>query len=211
MKCEVIRNGQLVLGTQEFNPEVISKFVAKQGADYRLVPNTMTAAIKIGGIEIKPVREVKPSLDRMSVHSAPVRSETDYEVVYTYGTQAKSEQAIKDSLTLDLSNLHNQYDLDSTVFNGVRIKTDLEARVNVSGTLEAFKSGAIHSTIWRGIDGKITVNSQADMQVIYDAIFGHISAGFAAKEAVETIIGTATLTDLESLNVETEFHTRLSA
>jgi hypothetical protein len=225
MKCEIMRNGQIIAGAMDYDATKVREIVTQNGGDFRLVPARLSSAVKIGTLAIKPVREEKPAKSRMESYTAPTRTEEVDRVVYTYGTQPRSAQSVRDELKRDLAKIHDRYDNGRLVHRDVSIKADLEARINVSGTLDEFKKGTVTSTNWRGrevleatddlleMDGgnrlggvaKIPVTSEAEMQDLYDAIFGYLSAGFAAKETIEAEIDALSEADLATYQVKKAF------
>lgn len=222
MKCEIIRNNEIIAGPIEFEANRVRDIVARQGGDFRLVPNSMTAAIQIGTIAIKPVAYSTPTYSRMEQLGPADRVETDHLVTYTHSIIPRNPEAVRTELMGELKRIHDAHDLGTTVYQGVSIKTDLEARINAEGTLSAFADGRLTATLWRGqaitdpdtgIEGpsKVEVTSTADMQALRDAIFGSLAAGFAAKEQVETLIAAATAEDLETLDVRAQFDAVVAA
>lgn len=217
MKCEIIRNNERIAGPMVFDANIVRDLIARQGGDFRLVPNGLTAAVKIGGMVIKPVREVVLVPSRMQQLGMPVRSETEYEVTYTWPVEPRDPELVRASLQTKLSRIHDAHEAGRITHEGVGIKIDLEARINARGALDEFKAGTMASTVWRGQvvseggQSKIIVTSEAQMQAIYDSISAAVTKGFAAKEAVESLIGAATEAELAALDVQTEFSAIVNA
>lgn len=222
MKCEILRNGKIIAGALPYDANRVREMVTNNGGDYRLVPSRLTGAVRIGSLEIKPVQEVKPTLTRMEQYTAPERSETANAVIYTYGTRPRSADTVREELKKRLAEIHSRYDSGRLTHRNVSIKADLEARINASGTLDEFKAGNLTATNWRGREviessmdpmageelggvAKIPVASTVEMQALYDAIFGYLSKGFAAKEAVEEEVDTMLEADLATYSVQQAF------
>lgn len=211
MKCEIIRNNERIAGPMVFDANTVRDLIARQGGDFRLVPNGLTSAVKIGNITIKPVREIIPAPGRMEQLGMAVRAESEYEVTYTYPVEPRDPELVRASLQSELSRIHDAREAGRITHEGVGIKIDLEARINARGVLDEFKAGTMTETLWRGqavTEGgpsKIHVTSLAQMQGVYDAILTAVTKGFAAKEAAETLIGAATEAELATLDVQAEF------
>lgn len=84
MKCEILRNSALIVGPIDYDAARIRDIIARQGGDYRLVPNGFISPIHIGSISVLPVRNVKPPITIMQTYGSPERTVSNDEVVYTY-------------------------------------------------------------------------------------------------------------------------------
>jgi hypothetical protein len=230
MKCEIFRNGNKIAGPMEFDPKIVRDVVARQGGNMNLVPPRLTSAVQIATIDIKPVVEVKPNLTKTQKHGQPTRTEEPTLVTYTFPVVDKTVAELRAEYLKRLSDLHEKYEQDRFEYNGILIKADFEARINVMATLDLFTSGAITSTEWRGKvpatgndfnpmdpssapleNGRIELNSLADAQGVYGAIVSRLNAGFTARSAIEQVINSSTLEALTDYNVRSEFEAATTA
>jgi hypothetical protein len=230
MKCEVIRNGQKIAGPIEFDPQQMRNLIARQGANADLVPPLLTSAVKIASIVIKPVREVRPNLTASQRYGGYERTESDYDVTYTYEVVEKTDEEVRSKLLSRLADIHNEYEVSRFEYQGVLIKADLEARINAKATLDLFATGALTSGEWRGKvpsantveglavtndakleNGRIPLTSVQDVGGVYGAIVGYLGAGFAARSIIEDEINNATGVDLIQYDVMGKFKTTAAA
>jgi len=215
MKCEIIRSGKVIAGQMDYDVNRVRSVVARHGGDYRLVPNALTAGIKIGPIQILPVKYEKPPITQAERYGAPTRTATESLVIYTYPVEEKTEEEIRNGLLSQVPLIHEEYDSGRMEYQGVSIAVDLEARVNAEGVLKRFERGLMTSAHWNGnsittVDeegnevtgpSKIILGGTADMEALYDAIFAHLEAGFMAKEILKAEIEAADLATLKTIDV----------
>lgn len=221
-QVEIIRNNVTVAGPMPFEASRVRDIVMRQGGDYRLVPNGLNGPRAIGGINLLPVRVAQPALTRMQTYGPPERVVNEEAVTYTYPVVDRETGEVRDELKEALARHHEDRDQGRFEHRGVMIANDLEARINAKGVLEAFESGALTNTHWRGRaltnedtdeegPNRIPVASAQEMKAIYDAIFGRLNACFAAREAVDEMLNTASDEGLAALDVRAEFDAVLNA
>jgi len=228
MQCEILRNNERIAGPMPYDAGQVRDIIMRQGGDYRLVPNGIVGAIKVGALSVLPVKVVKPSADRMTELGAAERAVSESEVTYTHTLQERDVDAVRDELLGELARIHDNYDSGRFEYRGVNIASDLEARVNAEGILSKFKAGEMTAAMWRGkpvtttetdadgnevqVEGpsKFPVASTEEMQAVYDAVFAHLNAGFAAREIVEDLLNAANEVDLADLDVNAEWNDALA-
>jgi hypothetical protein len=220
MKCEIIRNGNTIVSEMDFNVNRVRDIVARQGGDYRLVPNALTAAIHIGSIQILPVKYDMPVTTQAQRCGKPVRTVSDSLVTYSYPVEEKTEDELRNELLTQVSRIHESYDSGRMEYQGVSIAVDLEARVNAEGVLKRFERGLMSATQWNGqavtstdengneVTGpsKVAIGSTADMQALYDAVFAHLEAGFIAKEMLKAELESADAVTLATVDVNARWN-----
>mgnify|MGYP000471743166 CR=1 FL=1 len=230
MKYEIIRNGEKIAGSGEYDPQHVRDIISRQGGDSRLVPNILTSAVKIATITIKPVREIKPNLAVGQRHVFDNRVENEGDITYNYIVQDIPASSIRASLKASLSGIHDRYEAARFDHRGVMIKADLEARTNATAVLGQFSAGMVTSAPWRGrkpvedngllmgaengesseVD-TILVSSTEEMENLYAAIITYLAKGFEARATVEAEIEAATDEDIKTYDASGRFHTVASS
>lgn len=224
MKCEIIRNGNTIVSEMEFNVNRVRDIVARQGGDYRLVPNAFTAPIVIGGIQILPVKYIMPATTQAQRYGTPVRTVSNQVVTYTYPVEDKTEEELRNELLAQVPRIHDNYDSGRMEYQGVSIAVDLEARVNAEGVLKRFERGLMTAAQWNGQSitvtdengvetqgpSKVEIASTADMQALYDAIFAHLEKGFIVKEMLKAEVEAADATALADYDVAARWNELVS-
>lgn len=217
MQVEIVRNDRVIAGPMPFEAARVRDIVARQGGDYRLIPNGMEVALNIKGVQVLPVKHDRPSINvRTERYGTPERTVTDTGVVYAYPVEGREAEDIRTELAGELAAHHEAEDQGRFEHRGVMIACDLEARINARGVLEAFENGMLTETRWRGRSkvsdetgeegpSRIPVTSAAEMKAIHDAIFARLNACFAAREAVDELLEAASEADLATLDVRAEF------
>lgn len=191
MLCEYVGPGGDIRGPFKYDRSTIGHRLTRWGVKFKNLPGTLTKAIDLDGGMLYPVEVNKPAArpsDEITLESRVVGQD---KIIYTYRVEPRNAQALRMQLLERVAGRHALYELGYTELQGVAIRTDLEARINVSETLKQFKSGKLTSAKWRGKNGKIPINSADDLQQVYDAIFTYLHNGFIAKEVAEDAIANA--------------------
>lgn len=208
--CEITLNGSRIRGPFVYNVTFIDSLIKDLGIGDVALPTSLSAPIAMGGYELIPVHIIKPDPSLTEDIHLLTRHEENGVVTYTFNTSNRHPNALRGQHTERVAAHHEMYEHQHAELQTVLIKADLEARINAVEILEKFKLGELTSVKWRGKNGKIEVNSTADMQAVYDTIFTYLQIGFIAKETSEDAIVAATDEELYDLDPIAVFNDTVS-
>lgn len=100
-----------------------------------------------------------------------------------------------------LAVIRQEAEVAGVMVGGVRIKTDPESQMKVTGAFVAISGGLIPDVTWKGASGWETVN-QAQITAIAHAVAGHVRQCYVVERAVFDQIGAVPAQDLEALDVK---------
>lgn len=229
MKCEVIKSGTKIAGPLEYDPVAIKAIVQSNGGSTQAIPNRLTSAFKVSYLTIKPVKEIRPVLQLGQRLGPFTRTETDYEVLYSYTVIDRAEGELLQQHLSQLSAIHDQFEQNRFEYKGVLIKADLEARINAKATLDLFKEGKLTVAEWRGkvkgtatddsldigkvsyANASIPITSTADAEALYGAIVRYLGIGFAVRSSLEAMVNGMSRDQLLAFDPTTAFNSAVQA